>query len=278
MTLATLADLLPPAVAGGYAVAGLVVEGWEDANAYVEAAETTKTPIILQAGPGCRRHTPVPVLGKMLRGLAEAASVPIACHVDHARTVEECLAGIESGFTSVMFDGSDRPLGENIDLTGRIVELAHSAGVSVEGEIGIVGYRDGSPSKATDPHEAARFETSTGVDALAVSVGNVHLQMGPGRGVDMAALRSIEAVTHVPLVLHGASGIPVAQRLQLARQSRVAKFNIGTELRMAYGAALRAFLRDHADTFDQIEIGLGIRPAIVEACVSSLHSLGRPGS
>lgn len=278
MTLATLADLLPAAVAGGYAVAGLVVEGWEDANAYVAAAEATKTPIILQAGPGCRRHTPVAVMGKMLRGLAEAASVPIACHVDHARTVEECVGGIESGFTSVMFDGSDRPLQENIDLTCRIVELAHAAGVSVEGEVGIVGYRDGSPSTVTDPYEAARFESSTAVDALAVSIGNVHLQMGPGAGVDFEALRRIEAVTRVPLVLHGASGIPAAQRLELARQSRVAKFNIGTELRKAYGAALRAFLLDHADSFDQIEIGLGIRPAIVNACIHSLSSLGDSGS
>ena len=278
MTLATLADLLPPAVAGGYAVAGLVVEGWEDANAYVEAAEAAKTPIILQAGPGCRRHTPVAVMGKMLRGLAEEASVPIACHVDHARTVEECVAGIESGFTSVMFDGSDRPLQENIDLTRRIVELAHPAGVSVEGEVGVVGYEGGSPSRATDPDEAARFERSTGVDALAVSIGNVHLQTDPGAGVDFAALGSIEAVTRVPLVLHGASGIPAAQRLELSRQSRVAKFNIGTELRMAYGAALRAFLHDHPEAFDQIEIGRGIRPAIVRACMRSLGSLGFPGA
>lgn len=278
MTLATLAELLPSAAAGGYAIAGLVVQGWEDANAYVEAAEAMKTPIILQAGPGCRRHTPIALMGKMLRGLAEAASVPIVCHVDHARTVEECVVGIESGFTSVMFDGSDRPLQENIDLTRQIVELAHPAGVSVEGEVGIVGYRDGRASTATDPQEAERFESSTGVDALAVSIGNVHLQTRPGAGVDFAALRRIEAVTSKPLVLHGASGIPTAQRLELARRSRVAKLNIGTELRMAYGAALRAFLRDHAEIFDQIEIGLGIRPAMVDACMHAISSLCQCGS
>lgn len=277
MTLATLADLLPPAVAGGYGVAGLVVEGWEDANAYVEAAEKAQTPIILQAGPGCRRHTRIDVIGKMLRSLAETASVPIACHVDHARTLEECVAGIASGFTSVMFDGSDRPLAENIDITCRIVEVARSAGVSVEGEVGTVGYRAGSPSQATEPDQAARFESATGVDALAVSIGNVHLQLEPAATVDFAALRAIEAVTKGPLVLHGASGIPADQRRELATKTRVAKFNIGTELRQAYGTALRAYLDEHPDVFDQIEIGIGIRPALVEATIRSIRSLGQPG-
>ena len=106
MTVATLKDVLQPALAGRYAVAGLVVLGWEDAKAYVEAAEELNLPVILQAGPGCRAHTPVPILGKMFRYLAERASVPVVCHIDHARTVEECVEGIDCGFSSVMIDGS----------------------------------------------------------------------------------------------------------------------------------------------------------------------------
>ena len=104
MTVATLKDVLQLATNGNYAVAGVVVLGWEDARAYVEAAEEADLPIILQAGPGCRKHTPVNILGKMFRHLAEHASVPVVCHIDHALTVEECVAGIDHGFTSVMID------------------------------------------------------------------------------------------------------------------------------------------------------------------------------
>ena len=145
MTAATLRDVLEPAVRDGYAVAGLVVLGWEDAVAYVEAAEANGIPIILQAGPGCRKHTPVPVLGKMLRTLADQASVPVVCHIDHAKTADECREGIDEGFTSVMFDGSDLPIGQNIAITAQICEAAHAAGVSVEGEVGFVGYSAGAP-------------------------------------------------------------------------------------------------------------------------------------
>ena len=101
MTVATLKDVLGAAIAGRYAVAGLVVLGWEDAKAYVAAAEELGLPVILQAGPGCRSHTPIPILGKIFRYLAEQASVPVVCHIDHARTVDECRSGIEHGFTSV---------------------------------------------------------------------------------------------------------------------------------------------------------------------------------
>lgn len=176
MTIATLRQLLDAAEAGRHAVAGLVVLGWEDALAYVEAAEQTGLPVILQAGPGCRRHTPLAVLGPMFRHLAEQARVPVACHIDHATTLEECVRGIDHGFTSVMIDGSALPLDKNIALTNRVIDVARMAGVSVEGEVGFVGYADGRPSAFTAPQDAARFVAETGVDALAVSVGNVHLQ------------------------------------------------------------------------------------------------------
>lgn len=259
MTIATMRQLLDAAEAGNYAVAGLVVLGWEDAVAFAEAADETGIPIILQAGPGCRRYTPVPVLAAMFRHLAEQARVPIACHIDHAMTVDECRAGIDHGFTSVMIDGSSLPLADNIALTRQVVSLARAAGVSVEGEVGFVGYAGGRSSHVTAPGDAARFAAETGVDALAISVGNVHLQQEKSDGIDFAALRAIEAVTDVPLVLHGASGIPVATRSLLARQHRVRKFNIGTELRQAFGAALRTSLADQPAGFDRIEL---LKPTI----------------
>ncbi len=251
MTLATLHDVLRPAMAGNYAVAGLVVLGWEDAKAYVEAAEEIGVPVILQAGPGCRQHTPVAILGKMFRHLAECASVPVVCHIDHARTLAECREGIEHGFSSIMIDGSMLPLPDNIELTARAVELARPSGVSVEGEVGVVGYANGAASLHTSHVEAAQFERETGVDALAISIGNVHLQTEKSVGIDLAALQAIESVTTGPLVLHGSSGIPSSLRHKLATTSRIKKFNIGTELRVVFGQALRTALAENPDEFDR---------------------------
>ncbi len=254
MTLATLEEVLRPALSGGYAVAGLVTLGWEDMRAYVAAAEAENCPVILQAGPSCRAHTPLPILGKMYRHLAEGASVPVVAHLDHGYTAEECREAIDSGFTSVMYDGSRKPLPQNIDETAAIAEMTHSAGVSCEGEIGFVGYSGGEGSDGTDPDEASRFAHETGVDAMAISVGNVHLQQDQEGGLDEERIRAIEAVTDVPLVIHGGSGVPVAQRRALAHGSKICKFNIGTELRMAFGNALREAVERDASRFDRVAI------------------------
>ena len=254
MTLATLSEVLQPALTGGYAVAGVVVLGWEDARAYVAAAEAERAPVILQAGPGCRAHTPVPVLAAMLRHLAEIASVPVVVHLDHGYSVDECREAIEHGFSSVMFDGSKLPLGENIAQTAAIADMAHGAGVSVEGEIGVVGYSRGAASTGTNPTEAAKFALETGVDAMAVSIGNVHLQQTQGASVDMDLLRSIEAGSNLPLVLHGGSGIPAVLRRELALKSKVCKFNVGTELRQVFGASLRSKMQKDPSEFDRIKL------------------------
>lgn len=273
MTAATLSEVLLPATKGGYAIAGLVVLGWEDAVAFVEAGEETGMPIILQAGPGCRKHTPVPVLGKMFRHLADKARVPVCCHIDHAYTIEECVEGIEHGFTSVMYDGSKLSVAENAENTARLVEIAHRAGVSVEGEVGFVGYAKGAVSQMTRPEDAALYERESGVDALAVSVGNVHLQTEKSDGIDFSALAAIEAVTTVPLVMHGASGIPGDIRTRLARETRIAKFNIGTELRMAFGAALRGAVNADPSVFDRLELLRPVIPHMREAAVRCIREL-----
>ncbi len=276
MTIATLSDVLIPAYQQGYAVGGLVTLGWEDMRAYVEAAEAENAPVILQAGPSCREHTPLPVLGKMFRYLAENASVPVVAHLDHGFTFEECKTALDSGFTSLMFDGSRLPLQQNIDETAAIAEMAHAAGISCEGEIGFVGYSGGEGSNGTDPDEAAKFASETGVDAMAVSVGNVHLQQNKEGGLDEDRIRQIDSMTDVPLVIHGGSGVPVDQRAKLARETSICKFNIGTELRTAFGAALREAVNKDPDRFDRVTILKETQDPVAAAARTVIRAFGAP--
>ena len=273
MTLATLKDVLQPALNGGFAVGGLVTLGWEDMRAYVNAAEAEGLPVILQAGPSCRANTPLPILGKMFRTLAETVSVPVVAHLDHGYTFEECQEALDSGFTSLMYDGSRKPLAQNIDETARIAEIAHAAGISCEGEIGFVGYSEGENSLGTDPEEAAIFARDSGVDAMAISVGNVHLQQNHEGGLDEVRIRAIETLTEVPLVIHGGSGVPLEQRQRLARTSKVCKFNIGTELRLGFGKSIRQILADDSEVFDRIQILKQVEPDLQAAAQIALRSI-----
>ena len=259
MTAVNLSQLLKKANKNNYAVAGLVVLGWEDALAFTQAADETGIPIILQAGPSCRAHTPVPILGKMFRYLSEQTKVPICCHIDHGYSLKECKEGMDSGFTSVMYDGSKLSLKENILNTSLISKLAHSYNVSLEGEVGIVGYHKGKISKGTNLLEAKIFAKESGVDAMAISVGNTHLQTNKIAKIDINKINQIQSVTKIPLVLHGSSGISYKMRKIIANKTNVAKFNIGTELRIVAGNSLRKNVNSNKKIFDRLQI---IKPTI----------------
>jgi fructose-bisphosphate aldolase class II len=276
MTRATLAQVLQPALRDGYAVAGFVCLGWEDARAFTMAAEAEGKPVILQAGPGCRAHTPLPVLGAMFRHLADSVTVPVVLHLDHGRSLDEARAAIAEGFTSVMFDGSALPLDENIRQTAQVAALAHAHGISCEGEIGFVGYAGGAASALTDPDDAARFARETGVDAMAIAVGNVHLQQDHAGGIDEAALAAIARATGdtVPLVIHGGSGVPPDQRSRLARTTSICKFNIGTELRQTFGTALRQTLEANPQEFDRLKLLAATEAPMTDRARAILRSLG----
>ena len=261
MTAVNLTTLLKKANKNNYAVAGLVVLGWEDPLAYTQAADETGIPIILQAGPSCREHTPVPILGKMFRYLADQTKTHICCHIDHGYSLKECKEGMDNGFTSVMFDGSKLPLSKNINASLSIVKLAKSYKVSVEGEVGIVGYHNGKISEGTKVNEAKRFVDESGVDAIAISVGNTHLQTNKIAKIDIKKIIDLQNVINIPLVLHGSSGIGNAMRRKIAKTTNVAKFNIGTELRLIFGNSLRANILQNKDVFDRLKI---LKPTIKE--------------
>ncbi|MBD1147789.1 class II fructose-bisphosphate aldolase [Pelagibacterales bacterium SAG-MED31] len=261
MTAVNLKSLLNKANKNNYAVAGLVVITWEDALAFTEAADETGIPIILQAGPSCRAFTPISVLGKMFRHLADQTKTPICCHLDHGFSFRECKEGIDNGFTSVMFDGSKKSLIENINTSLKISNLAHKYNISVEGEIGEVGYFKGENSKGTDINEAKKYSLKSNVDAMAISVGNTHLQTSKIAKINYEKILEIQSITNLPLVLHGSSGISHFMRNKIARKTKVAKFNIGTELRVIACKSLRKSYNKNIKNFDKISI---IKPSIKE--------------
>jgi fructose-bisphosphate aldolase class II len=160
-----------------------------------------------------------------------------------------------------MFDGSRLPIKQNIKLTSAIVKIAHKANVSVEGEIGFVGYNKGKMSIGTKIEEVELFAKESGADAIAISVGNQHLQTKKIAKIDISKIRAIENVTNSPLVLHGGSGIPANIRKKLARNHNIAKFNIGTELRMLFGNTIRKNILINKRSYDRIEL---LKPTIKE--------------
>ena len=261
MTAVNLKTLLNKANRNNYAVAGLVVITWEDALAYTEAADETGIPIILQAGPSCRAFTPISVLGKMFRYLAEQTKTPICCHLDHGFSYGECKDCIDNGFSSVMYDGSKKTLKENIKTSYKISTLAHKYNISVEGEIGEVGYFKGQNSKGTDVNEAKEYSAKSKVDAMAISVGNTHLQTSKIAKINFQKILDIQKITRLPLVLHGSSGISYIMRNKIARSTKVAKFNIGTELRIIACKSLRKSYNNNIKNFDKINI---LKPSIKE--------------
>lgn len=272
MPLVNLKPLLVEAGTRRASLLGMVCLGWEDAAAFVAAGEATNTPVVLQAGPGARRAIPLAVWGAMFQALGTAARVPVVAHLDHGTSADECKAALDAGFTSVMYDGSRLPLAENIAETQKMVAHAEAYGASTEAEVGFVGYAEGAPSEGTDPGEALRFVEMTGVDCLAVSVGNVHLQTEASTPLDWAQLAAIRAGTAVPLVLHGGSGVPAPDRTKAAQHYGVRKINLGTEIRQAYGSSLRAVLAEDAAVYDRLAIGRAVadrRAALIETTLRS---------
>jgi len=241
---------LTDACRGGYALAAISVYNLEGAQAVAAAAEREKAAVILQAGSSAFRFAGQQPLASVAVAVADSSPARIGVHLDHSRDLAEVQRCLQTGYTSVMIDGSHLPLEDNVDITRQVVRAGHAAGAWVEGELGAVaGDEDRSTetgaASMTDPDEAARFVEATGVDALAVSVGNVHgIPARPVR-LDLDRLAAISQKINVPLVLHGASGLP-DEEIRQAIALGVAKVNVNTEIRRAYLAALRHCLNTSA--------------------------------
>jgi len=257
-------------------VAAFNVYGYEDAAAVIRGAEELECPVILMTNKDAVSFIPIEVIGPMLVHMAEVSMVPVCVHLDHSRSLEDIERAIAAGYTSVMFDGSQLPVEENISISKEVVRLAHEAGVSVEAEIGSVGYSDPSiqaKSIYTDPAEAAEFAEKTGVDALAVAVGTVHRMEIQEARLDFALLEEIRSRVKLPLVIHGSSGVKDDDIVRLC-EAGVNKINFGTSLRMAFGNTLRQTMAAQPKQFDRLKLFVPSMEAVAERAKDKMRLTG----
>ena len=246
MPIEKISNILKDADQNGYGVAAFNVFNYESIAWAIEVAEEEKTPIIIQFYPGFHVHIPLSTVVSIAVDLAANVKVPIGLHLDHSHTFEQVMSGVKYGYPSVMIDGSLLDFDENVKLTRKVVECAHAMGVEVEAELGHVGsaaIREDftNPNHFTDPEAAKRFVDLTGVDSLAISVGNAHGQYISAPVLDFERIKKINSLVEVPLVLHGGSGIPDDQ-LQKSIQLGMNKFNIATEYNRAFYEGLKPYM------------------------------------
>jgi len=267
--LVHLSELIKEAKEKKYALGAFNVENLETTLGVVRAAQKVKSPVIIQVSETSIDYAGLKAITSIVETIAreEAGDIPIALHLDHGKSFRSVAECVRVGFSSIMMDASEMPLIENIILTKQAVDFAHKKDVLVQGELGAVkGLEEASPKERdkamTDPDEAEEFVEKTGVDTLAVAVGNVHgiIKMRKGNpGLNLERLEQIhKKMLHIPLVLHGASGLPKDQiREGMKRGVRI--INIDTELRLAFTNTLRLTLTEDPDVYDPREV---LKPSI----------------
>ncbi len=234
-------QLMSDAREGNYAIGAFNMHNDETTQALLIAAEQAKAPVVLQVGRALVPHVGLKRGFEMTKRIAEESDAQFVIHLDHGPW-DECLEAIKLGFNSIMYDGAHLPFEENIKTTRRIVEIAHDFGIPVEAELGKIpdaGESVNWEDYYTDAAEAQRFVEETGVDYLAISVGIVH-GVVPGvkpQPLSITRTRDIRDATGIPLVLHGASGIP-EHEVEAAKAAGVHKFNADTDLRHAFRAGM----------------------------------------
>ncbi|HEX3252520.1 MAG TPA: class II fructose-bisphosphate aldolase [Pyrinomonadaceae bacterium] len=253
--------LLNAATKDGAAIAALNFYNAETLIAHVRAANALNASIILQTTEATIDYLGLPIILGMAQAAAAESENPIALHLDHGRSYELAARCIDEGYTSVMIDGSKLPFNENCAVTRQVVDRAHAAGVSVEGELGHVGQNSDSADPAetfTRPEDAARFVEETNVDALAVAVGTAHGFYKGAVRIDFQRLEEISGkIPATPLVLHGGSGVS-PELLQQAIACGIRKINFGTELKNAFTQAVKNSLCNS----DDIDLRRTFQPAI----------------
>ena len=279
--LSSTLELLETARRNVYAIGAFNVYNLEGVKAVVGAAEVLESPAMLQIHPSSLKSGGSPLIALCLEA-ARAAKVPISVHLDHSTSAAAIATALKAGMNSIMADGSHLPYSENLAFTREMTQLAHTYGAAVEAEIGrISGTEDGlsiaeKEAKMTDPDQAVEFVAATRVDALAVTIGNVHGEYQSEPRLDFPRLAKIRRLIDIPLVLHGASGLPpsmISKSIELG----VCKFNVNTEVRQAYLRSLKDQLNATKipDLLDLTADAIAAMQAVVSEKLQLFGSVGK---
>lgn len=255
--LVNMNDVLLPAKAEGYGVGFFNAVNVEMARAIIETAEELGAPVMVGTAEILLPAMELERVAEYLIPMAEKASVPVCVHYDHGLTFERCMEALKLGFTSIMYDCSTAPYEENVEKVARMVEICHAMGATVEGELGHVGDNAGAGKLEkpddyfTQPDAAENFVSRTGIDSLAVAVGNAHGDYAFPPKLDFERIRVISERTGIPLVLHGGSGLS-DDDFHKAVKLGVSKINIFTDIDKAGRAGVEKGLREGAKTMMQL--------------------------
>ena len=280
--LVTGKELLLDAQKRGYAVGAFNVNNMEIIQAIIEAAEETRSPVILQASQGGLKYAGIEYIAALGKLAAEKASVPVALHLDHGTAFGQVMGCIRNGFSSVMIDASQYPLEENIEKTKKVIEVAHAVGVTVEAELGKIGGTedditvDEKDATFTDPQEAKTFVERTNVDYLAVAVGTAHGVYKGEPKLDFDRIKAIREAIDAPIVLHGSSGVPY-DALKKAISLGVCKINIDTDIRISFANAVKKVVQENPDEIDPRKLLGPAREAMKETIKEKMEVFGSVG-
>lgn len=254
----------------------------EIVQAIAEAASELNAPAIMQASQGGIKYAGIDYISSLGQTAAKLVDVPITLHLDHGTDFNQVMLCLRHGFTSVMIDGSQFPLEENIEFTKRVVDIAHPLGVSVEAELGKIGGTeddvvvDERDATFTDPDEAKIFVEETGVDSLAIAVGTAHGVYKGEPKIDFDRIKAIRSKVDIPLVLHGSSGVSY-EALEKAVSLGICKINIDTDLRIAFTKEVKEVLEKNPNEIDPRKLLGPAREKMKETIKEKIKVFGSQG-
>lgn len=284
----TAKDWLQKAKDEKFAIGAFNVGNLETFKGIAQAAANKKSPVIIESSPGETEWMGADNVVDLAKNYSAEFNVPILVNLDHATTLEDCQKGIDAGYDLIHFDGSKLPLEENIEIAKKVVELAHSKGLTAEGELDHIGgsseVHQGSATKEaskipmTEPENAARFVKETGIDIFAAFIGNVHgLYAGSSKHLDIERLKKIAQATGCFLSLHGSSGISEDQ-VKEAIQNGIVKVNLNTEMRQAFKDSFEKVLKDNPEEYAMYKVEKPVVDniqALVEHKIAIFGSAGK---
>ena len=263
MAFVTTKEMLKEAQKGRYGIGAFNANNMEIIQAIIETAEEEKAPVILQASQGAIKYAGLDMIVAIVKVMAEKAKIPVALHLDHGTDYYQNIKCLRAGFSSLMYDGSKLPFNENVEMTKKVVEMAHACDIPVEAELGQIGKMGDSdePGVALErvkesmavPEEAAKFVELTGIDSLAAAVGTIHGCRTPFAKLDIPRIERIRELTGVPLVLHGASGAN-DEEVRKGINAGICKINIDTRIRMKFTEKMREIIKTNLEEIDPRKI------------------------